>query len=188
LGALLLNFAGRVLISEVIREVTIDKREEPSDAKLGISAPYFELENLDGKKVKITDFLDKPLVLMFWTAWNGASADQIKILDDFQKSDFNQPLIEVGLHIITINSQEDKSIVANFVSRGGYKVETLLDESGAVTELYGARNLPVAYFIDKDGVIKEIFIGVLNEKMLVEKSEKLYEVRPPIIILRDNYR
>lgn len=168
---LLLSFVGQFLISEVVTEVTIEKGKDVLDAKIGSPAPYFELPDLSGTKIKSTDFLGKPIILTFWASWNEESANQIKILDDYQLG--NRVAKLSAAHFMTVNSQEDKSAVLNFMLRGNYKAQVFLDESGETTEKYGARNLPTTYFLDKEGVIREIFIGVLNEKMLVEKTEKL---------------
>ncbi|OGF62272.1 hypothetical protein A2926_04250 [Candidatus Giovannonibacteria bacterium RIFCSPLOWO2_01_FULL_44_40] len=168
LGILLLYFLGGSLISEVTKDVVVEKRGEVLAASLGSPVPFFELSDLSGRMVKITDFLGEPLIVTFWTTWNVASADQIKILDDYlAKND------EALFKIIAVSSQEDKSAVANFINRGGYKVRVLLDETGEAGEKYEARNLPTTYFIDKDGVVRGVFIGVLSEKMLVEKAERM---------------
>ena len=167
-GILLLGFAGKFLISEVVSEVAVEKREEITDARIGKLSPYFELPDLNGPKVKSTDFLEKPIVIIFWASWNEESANQIKILDDYLPKHRSE-LFE----ILTISSQEDKSAVLNFMLRGNYKVKVLLDESGEITEKYGARSLPAAYFADKDGQLRYIHIGALSESGLVEKAEKL---------------
>ena len=74
--------------------------------------------------------------------------------------------------IITINNQEDRSTVFNFIERGGYKIRVLLDQSGQAGESYKIKTLPTTYFLDKAGVIKDVFVGVLSERMLVDKVEK----------------
>ena len=96
------------------------------------------------------------------------SADQIKILDDHLAKNG-----EALFKIIAISSQEDRSAVANFINRGGYRVQILLDETGEVGGKYEARNLPATYFIDKNGIARDVFVGILSEKMLVEKIEQL---------------
>lgn len=168
-GALVLSFAGKSLIREVVKEA------EPQGALsaaqsvvLDKPAPYFELEVLNGGKAKLSDFLGSPLVLTFWTSWNSFSADQIKIFDDFLSSGGGKLF-----KILTVSSQEDKNTVSNFMKRGGYKVQVLLDTSGEAGEKYRAHNLPATYFIDKEGVLREVFLGVLSQKMLVEKVELL---------------
>ncbi len=132
-------------------------------------APHWELLDLEGNTVTLSDFLGKPFVLTFWTSWNSMAADQIKIFDEY----LSQQNPETIFKIVSINNQEDKSIVSNFIQRGGYQVRTLLDETGEVGELYRVRTLPITYFLDKNGIIKEVFVGVLSEQMLTEKVQKI---------------
>ena len=164
-----LKMAGSFFIKGIVQEVSVKTYGiENVSADLNREAPFFELADLNGNAVKLSDFSGGPVVVTFWATWNAQSADQIKIFDDYLIKNKN-PLFK----IITINNQEDKSIVSSFIKRGGYKLAVLLDEKGATGELYKARNLPVSYFLDKNGVIKDIFVGVLNERALVDKSEKI---------------
>ena len=163
LGIFLLRKTGDLLVTNITQEVKIE-RQEVKTIGLGLATPYFELESLEGTKIKISDFLDTPVILTFWTTWNGASTDQIKILNDYL-SDNDEKIFKV----LAIDSQEDKSIVANFIKRGGYKVRVLLDRNGAISELYKARNLPATYFIDKKGIVRSIFIGLMDKNTIVDK-------------------
>lgn len=167
-GIFLLSQIGGVLISEVIEEIKTEERQDPDAALKGKTTPYFELPELSGATVKITDFLDGPVVVLFWTTWNQNSADQLKILDDYVRIN-GDSLFKV----IAIASQEDKSAVSNFISRGGYGLTVLLDENGAVGEKYGARNLPTTFFIDKDGFIRDLAVGVINDREILKKAESV---------------
>lgn len=167
-GVLVLSRVGNLFISEVTKEIKIEERGAVLEAGIGKPAPHFELSDLEGNNKKLSDFLGSPLILTFWTTWNTVSADQIKILDDYSHGD-SKNLFK----IITISSQEDKSVIANFIGRGGYKINVLLDDVGIATGAYKARNLPATYFIDKNGIIQDIFIGILSKSMLVDKAEQL---------------
>ena len=170
-GVAALNLLGGFFVREVIQEpVLVESLETSNGTGLGKPALYFELPDLAGNTIKSSDFLGVPVVLTFWTTWNSAAADQIKILDDYVRKNN-----EILFKIITISGQEDKSVVTNFMNRGGYKIEVLLDESGAITESYQARNLPTTYFLDEKGMLQEIFIGILSERQLVKKAESLLE-------------
>ena len=164
-----LKIAGSFFIKGIVQEVNIKTYgTENISADINKEAPFFELADLNSNAIKLSDFSGSPLVVLFWTTWNAQAADQLKIFDDYL---VKNP--KALFKIIAINNQEDKSVVSNFIKRGGYQLGVLLDEKGAIGELYGARNLPVSYFLDKNGVIKDIFVGVLNEKALVDKSEKI---------------
>ncbi len=174
-GILFLAYFGESLISEVTLEIPLEDRGvKISGVKIDEKAPYFELKDPEEKSVAITEFLGKPFILTFWTTWNTLSADQIKIFDDYlaarEKKDNG---IGALFEIVTINSQEDKSIVSNFMRRGGYQVKVLLDEDGSTGEIYQARNLPVTYFMDSDGIIRDVSVGILSEEMLLQKIEAI---------------
>jgi len=169
-GILILNLVGRLFIREVVQEVTLEgARSEVSIASIGEKAPYWELADLAGQQSVISDFLGEPMMVTFWTSWNQVSADQIKIFDEFLAKDS-----KMLFSVVTINNQEDRGVVSNFMRRGGYQVRVLLDESGAVGERYDLKTLPVTYFIDKDGFVRDVFTGSLSEEMLLERIEILF--------------
>ncbi|MDO8601305.1 MAG: redoxin domain-containing protein [bacterium] len=137
--------------------------------KTGYLAPSFELANLAGEKVKLSDYKGKIIVLTFWTAWNPSAKDQLAILELYYQEIKNKG----DIIILTINSQEDKSAVLNLIGRGEYGLPVLLDEDGKTGELYSISILPATYFISRDGKVKEIYIGVLNREEIKNKAEKL---------------
>ena len=168
-GIFLLNVIGKSFIQEIVQEVAIETAEgKVFGINIDQEAPHWELLDLNGNTTTLSDFLGKPFILTFWTTWNSMSADQIKIFDEYLSQN------EKGIfEIVSINNQEDKSIVLNFIERGGYEVPVLLDETGKVGELYKVRTLPITYFLDKNGMVQDVFAGALSQEMLVEKVQKI---------------
>ena len=72
-----------------------------------------------------------------------------------------------------MNSQEDKSVVKNLIDRGGYNVPVLLDSTGEAGEVYGVVTLPTSFFIDGKGIIREVYIGIMSQKMIGDKGEQI---------------
>lgn len=150
---------------------TSEERLLPLDTDtslIGSQAPYFDLPDIAGDHTRISDLNNAPLVVVFWSTWNSTSADQVKILDDYISSRQNE--VEL-VHIVAINSQEERSIVSSFIRRGGYLVPTLVDSQGSVSEQYKIKSLPTLYFIDRDGIVREVYSGLISQKMLVDKIE-----------------
>lgn len=169
LGIFLLNVVGKLFIQEITQEVAVEEGEgKVFGLNIEEEAPHWELLDLEDNTIVLSDFLEKPFILTFWASWNSMSTDQIKIFDEYLAQSG-----ETIFRIVTINNQEDKSIVSSFIRRGGYQVRVLLDQTGEVGELYKVRTLPITYFLDKNGIIKDVFSGVLSQEMLAEKAQKI---------------
>ena len=137
---------------------------------LNKKAPYFDLPNNLSGRVKLSEFVNTPLVVVFWATWNKGSTNQIKIIDDYLSGDNTQKSL---VSFLAIDSQEDISVAKSFIKRGGYNVPIGLDAYGSVTENYNIKSLPTAYFIDRGGIIHEIYTGILSEDMFADKIENI---------------
>ena len=136
--------------------------------RVGSVAPYFELSDLSGDRVRLSDFLHTPLLMVFWSTSVGDAQDQIKLIDDYTTR-HPRSLFK----IVTINIQEDKSAVNSFIGRGKYDVSVLLDGQGKTAELYGIQTLPASFFVDGDGVIRVVHMGLMSQQMIAERSESI---------------
>jgi len=170
-GIVFINSIGDRFISETTQEVSLlgEERSKASSARLNKPAPSFELATINSEQKTLSDYLGSPLIVTFWSSWNPHATDQIKILDDYITGEPSKEF-----QVVTINSQEDESIVSNFIRRGGYSVTVLIDDTGSVSELYNARNLPATYFLDEDGIIKDIIIGTFDENTLIDNTTRLF--------------
>ena len=135
---------------------------------LGADAPYFDLPNLAGDHVALSDFRDTPLIVVFFATWNSEAIDQLAIIDTYLARERTADHL---VNIVAINSLEEKSVVSSFMRRGGYRVPTLLDVQGSASEAYRIKGLPTSFFVDRTGVIQTAYTGVLSERMLVDKIE-----------------
>jgi len=143
----------------------------PASDLVGAQAPYFDLPDLRGNHLKLSDFIGTPVVLVFWSTVNGTAADQIQILDQYLADHGGDGLVK----IIAIDSQEDTSVVASYIRRGGYSVPTLIDTQGSVSEGYRIKSLPTLYFLDRTGTVRSAYAGVLSERQLVDKIEQIIQ-------------
>ena len=135
---------------------------------VGRDALYFDLPDTAGNRVKLSDFVDTPLLIVFWATWSSEASDQMHILDQYLSEEGNQ-LVQ----IVAIDTQEEKSVVSSFMRRGGYTVPVLTDVQGATAAEYDVKSLPMLYFIGRDGVIQDAYAGVMSQRMLVDKLEKI---------------
>jgi peroxiredoxin len=161
-------FVGKDFFSKISPDIqVVDQGTNTSQSiETGKEMPYFELPTISGQKISSIDLKGFPTIITFWSTWSSDSIDQIKIMDDYMESISSN---QSNLHIIAINSQEQKDTVASFMKRGGYKIEVLLDTKGEESNVFGVKTLPTSLFFDNKGNLEEVFVGVMNKDLLVDK-------------------
>lgn len=136
---------------------------------VGKPAPEFELPYALASRSDLYAFQGRtfPAMLVFWATWHQGSVDQLRILNDINVA---------GVDILAVNLQESKDKAAEIIPRlslGSIGIKVFVDETGETGELYNVKTLPTAFFIDGRGIVRDIFVGVLNKNMLEEKINKL---------------
>ena len=169
----LIFFAAKNIIPNIVGNTVINNEISTSTLNqklIGNKAPFFDLSDLSGNRVRLDSFLNYPVILVFWATWNQSSTDQIKIIDDYlSNNNVHSNLIK----IIAIDSLEDISVAKSFIKRGDYTVNVALDTTGGISNAYDIKSLPTTYFIDRDGIVREIYTGILSENAIVVKVESI---------------
>ena len=162
-----------VIVSIAVIELR-KPRQSPisnSDKNVGISigktAPDFELKDLSGKSVKLSDFRGKNVVLNFWASWCPPCREE---MPEFQRihNENKGELVVVG-----VNLQESKENAESFVEKLGITFPILLDPNAQVKDMYNVFTQPVTYFIDVNGKIVDKKFGPLTSEEINEKIAKM---------------
>ncbi|MEM7346395.1 MAG: TlpA disulfide reductase family protein [Chloroflexota bacterium] len=135
----------------------------------GHPAPDFELVNLEGEMVRLSDFQGTPVIINFWATWCGPCRAEFP---DFQEAavDNADSLVIIGINN-TANDQAD--LVGDFVAEMGATFPIVLDESGDAAETYNVLGLPTTIFVDRDGIVSEVFTGPINKAYIEAKLSEL---------------
>ncbi len=125
--------------------------------RAGSRAPDFSLTSLDGEMVRLSDLRGRPVLLNFWATWCGPCRVEMPHIQE--RYERHSP----DLLVLAIDMDESAEIVAPFVSELGLSFPILLDPGGKVNgELYNVRGYPSSYFIDSEGVIRVVQIGLMT--------------------------
>ncbi len=127
---------------------------------LDAPAPSFELESLSGELVRLEDFRGQHILLNFWATWCGPCRLEMPAFQDRFKEHGGD------LQIVAVNFDEPQHEVQNFVDELGLTFEILLDPGAEIQRLYQVRGYPTSYFVDAEGVIRVIHIGLMTEGQL----------------------
>ncbi|MEJ8777474.1 peroxiredoxin family protein [Pseudogracilibacillus sp. ICA-222130] len=158
-------------------EVKGDKEEVESAPKgeVGIEqgniAPDFELETMDGEKVKLSDYRGQKVLLNFWATWCPPCRSE---MPDMQKvhDEFGEDVV-----ILAVNLTETESslqTVTNFLQELEITFTILQDVDTMIATTYQANALPTSYLLNTDGSIHNIAIGPLNYDSMIKAFQEMY--------------
>jgi peroxiredoxin len=75
-----------------------------------------------------------------------------------------------GLEVLGVAVDSDPSIVSSFQREFGLQFPLLPDMAGqgGVKDLYRVGPIPTSFFIDRQGIVRAVKIGALQEQDLIE--------------------
>ena len=132
--------------------------------RVGQPAPDFQLPDLDGKTVKLSDFKGQPVWINFWATWCPPCRAETPDVEAAYEQ--NHPR---GLTLLAISVGEDAATVRTYVKSAGMTSTVLLDSSEAVASRYGVNGFPTHLFIDKTGVIRDFVSGGLSRSSITQR-------------------
>ncbi|MBC7258289.1 MAG: TlpA family protein disulfide reductase [Chloroflexi bacterium] len=133
----------------------------------GSPAPDFEISYPNGKKTRLSDLKGKPVLVNFWATWcPPCRAEVPEIQKAYERYKAN------GFVVVAVNVQESSKDVAGFMEKYGMTFTVAIDSSGAVGRLYRVSGIPASFFVDRAGIVREIFVGSLTAADL----DRLYDL------------
>jgi len=121
------------------------------------AAPDFTLKDTNGKRVSLSDFKGKVVVLNFWATWCGPCKVEMPWFQEFQKEYAGQGLVILGL---VDDVDAGKDTIAKVAEKAGVTYPILLAD-GKVQKAYGGVDvLPMSFYVDRNGVVVEETAGL----------------------------
>ncbi len=129
----------------------------------GFLAPDFEIPDLQGNLVQLSNLRGQIVLINFWATWCPPCQAEMPALQAIYAE--YQPY---GFTILGVNasSSEVISTVPGFVAERGLTFPILLDEKGQAANGYQVTSLPTSFLVGRDGIIQQAFIGPINESTL----------------------
>lgn len=149
-------------------KVSESESKEEKDKKYP-KAPEFTLTDLKNKKVSLSDYKGKYVMINFWATWCSACKSELPDLEKF----YNENKNNKDFKLLTIDVGENKDVVEKFMKENKYNFDVLLDKNTEVSYDYTATALPTTVLIDKEGYIKKIILGAMNKNSMNSYKEML---------------
>lgn len=117
-------------------------------------APAFELEDIDGKVHRLSDYRGKVLIVNFWATWCPPCRAEMPSMERAWKKTRKE-----GIVVLAINVGEDADTIFQFTADYPVTFPLLMDQDSEVVGPWGVRGLPTTYVVDPQGRIIYRAIG-----------------------------
>jgi len=146
----------RASLAEVIRAATT--WQPAFQSVYGQPAPDFTLKDLSGNDHKLSNYLGKQVMVVFWATWCPPCKLEVPNIKQIRN--------EIGpdkLAILAI-SNEKEDVVKAFATQQGLNYTVLLAAGELPAPFNGVTGIPCSFFIDAQGKIKLATEGLLEAK------------------------
>jgi peroxiredoxin len=123
----------------------------------GKNAPDFSIEDIDGKTHKLSDYLGRNVVVVFWATWCPACNLEIPHLIELRKT-----LQDDKLAILAISNEEPERLKQFAESKGINYTVASLGDSPLPEPFANVTSIPTTFFIDPKGNIKFAALGLVS--------------------------
>lgn len=149
-----------------VTSVTLTGARTGEAPTVGQPAPDFRAATVDGRTISLSDFKGQPVWLTFGASWcQPCRAENPDIKAVYERSQAS------GLVIIAIFMAEDASAVRDYADRVGLTYEKIPDPATTIASQYRILGIPSHFFIDRDGVMREMKIGALDQAAMERAIE-----------------
>lgn len=121
----------------------------------GDEAPNFQLRDLNGRLVALSDLRGKVVLLNFWATWCGPCRVEMPAMEElyrrYSRKDFE---------ILAVSTDPQGAAVTRpFQEEHQLTFPILHDSDFRVGLTYGARTLPMTFMVDREGIVRQQIFG-----------------------------
>jgi cytochrome c biogenesis protein CcmG, thiol:disulfide interchange protein DsbE len=139
----------------------------------GFLAPAIRLQTYEGEVISLAELRGRPVLINMWASWCPPCRAEMPAMQRVYEEYESQ-----GFTILAVNTtyQDDLNRAMEFADELGLTFPILLDLDGQVSRQYQIRAMPTSFFVDGEGIIRDVVLGgPLSEALLRVRVQQLLE-------------
>jgi len=130
---------------------------------IGEPAPSLVVPQVGGGTIDLANLRGTPVWVNFMGTYCPPCVDEFPLMNGFAAR-----YADTGLVILAIDVKEEEGVVAAFAEELGATFPLGLDGDGSTAEAWDAIALPVHFWIDTDGIIRDGALGGIGPDIMAE--------------------
>ena len=131
--------------------------QRPEVAEIGKPAQNFTLVDTKGRTWNLAELKGKVVFLNFWATWCPPCREEMPSMQMVHAL-----LPADTFTMLAVLSNDDTAIADSLAAKIGATFPILIDPENKVAQAYGLTGVPETYIIDKQGVLREKFLGAVR--------------------------
>jgi len=119
-----------------------------------LSSPDFELQDIEGRRHRLSDYRGKVVLLQFWATYCTPCRKEMPTMNRLLER-----LADKDFVILAVNMAEDPATVKAYLEQTPVKFPVLLDRDGQVLQQWKVFAAPANFIIGKNGEIRYTLYG-----------------------------
>jgi peroxiredoxin len=137
--------------------LTFPAAAQPLKEWKGGAAPALELEDLQGRVHRLSDYRGKVVLVNFWATWCAPCREEMPSMERLRSSLQGRPF-----EVLAVNVGEGARVARGFGEKMALGFPLLIDRDTRTTKAWGARILPASFVVGPDGTIRYASLGAID--------------------------
>jgi len=129
---------------------------------VGQKAPPLQVTLLDGSVMNTSDFQGTPMWINFMATWCPQCRDELPMMEDYATQ------LGTEMNVLVVDVGEEQKTVKDFMKSLKFNLTVGVDPDGTAQQQWGAYALPVHYWLDADGIVRNIVYGGAPPEIFIQ--------------------
>ncbi len=135
---------------------------------IGAAAIPFQLKSLDGATLTLENYRGRPLVINFFASWCDPCREEMPVIRDLADKSDREEYRVVGIAV-----EDTRAAVIDFAKESKLAFPIALDLNSAIKRAYRIFGPPATFFIDSQGIIRDIVLGPITPERAQQAMKKI---------------